>query len=246
VKIFKRIALNVLYVSLGVLMGLAWGLRPRETILGTDPVPAGVIGANVTVRLEAGNVIVARPEQPNGVLFVFYPGGRVPAQSYEFMARALAANGVTVAIPAMPLELAVLGADNASQIKTRLESEGSRVSKFVVGGHSLGGAMAARFASSHAVNGLVLMGAYSVDDLSGKTFPVLNLAAERDEVAKLEEVRDGLKLLPAGTEVSVIPGGVHSFFGRYGPQNGDGSPTVTRDAFERALIARLEAYFEAL
>jgi predicted esterase len=245
VKLFKRIALNVLYVSLGVLMGLAWGLRPRETVLGIDPIPARNADASVSVTLEAG-VIVARPAQPNDTLFVYYPGGRVPAQSYEFMARALAAKGITVAIPVMPLELAVLGADRASEVRSRLEASGVRISKFVVGGHSLGGAMAARYALNNRVDGLVLMGAYSVDDLTGKTFPVLNLAAERDGVAKLEEVRDGLSKLPAGTRVTMIPGGVHSFFGRYGPQNGDGSPTTTRERFEQMLIDRLEAYFAAL
>jgi predicted esterase len=242
VKLLKRMALNVLYVSLGVLMGLAWGVRPRETTLGIDPIPAVNADASVTVTLEENAVIVARPAQPNGTLFVYYPGGRVPAQSYEFMARALAGRGVTVAIPVMPLELAVLGANRASEVRANLEKNGLNVKRFVIGGHSLGGAMAARFASSHAVDGLVLMGAYSVDDLSAKSFAVLNLAAEHDGVAQIQSVRDGLSKLPSGTELVVIPGGVHSFFGRYGAQNGDGSPTTTRETFERELIRRLEAF----
>ncbi len=227
-------------------MGLAWGLRPRETTLGVDPIPAESATGSVTVTLEPGKIILAKPAQPNGTVFVYYPGGRVPAQSYEFMARALAAQGIIVAIPEMPLELAVLGADRASEVRKLLERQGVEIQKFVIGGHSLGGAMAARYAFSNAVDGLVLMGAYGVDDLSGKSFKVLDIAAEHDGVADAAKVKGGLEKLPAGTAITTIPGGVHSFFGRYGPQDGDGTPTTTHEAFERVLVAKLLAYFKSL
>ena len=246
-KILKRILLNVLYVSFGVLMGLAWGVKPRDTVLGIDPVPTGeTLSAGVTVTFEPQNFILAKPVSPNGIVFVFYPGGRVPAQSYEFIARALAAQGITVAIPVMPLELAVISPNRASEVRTALEASGIKITKFVIGGHSLGGAMAAKYAFSNTVNGLVLMGAYSVDDLTGKSFTVLDLAAEHDGLATLEKVNDGLSKLPAGSKVDMIPGGVHAFFGRYGPQAGDGSPTVARDVFEKMLLEKLAAYFQAL
>ena len=246
-KIFKRILLNVLYVSLGVLMGLAWGVKPRDTVLGIDPIPTGeTLEAGVTVTLEPQNFILAKPVSPNGIVFVFYPGGRVPAQSYEFLARALAAQGVTVAIPVMPLELAVISPNRASEVRDALEASGLKITKFVVGGHSLGGAMAAKYAFSNPVNGLILMGAYSVDDLTGKSFKVLDLAAEHDGLATLQKVNDGLTKLPAGSKVDMIPGGVHAFFGRYGSQSGDGSPTVARDVFEKMLLEKLGAYFQTL
>jgi predicted esterase len=247
-KIFKRILLNVLYVSLGVLMGLIWGVKPRETVLGIDPVPSSETSLmpGVEVTLEPGNFILAKPVSPNGTVFVYYPGGRVPAQSYEFIARALAANGVTVAIPVMPLELAVISPNRASEVRTALEAGGMKISKFVVGGHSLGGAMAAKYAFSNPVDGLILMGAYSVDDLTGKSFKVLDIAAEHDGLATPEKVKDGLEKLPSGSKVDIIAGGVHAFFGRYGPQAGDGSPTVARDVFEKALLEKLNSYFQSL
>ena len=246
-KTFKRVLLNILYVSLGVLIGLAWGVKPRETVLGIDPVPTGeTLASGVTVTLEPKNFILAKPVSPNGIVFVYYPGGRVPAQSYEFVARALAAQGITVAIPVMPLELAVISPNRASEVRDALEAGGMKITKFVIGGHSLGGAMAAKYAFSNAVDGLILMGSYSIDDLTGKSFKVLDLAAEHDGVAKLEKVNDGLKKLPAGSSVDIIPGGVHAFFGRYGPQAGDGSPTVSRDVFEKTLLEKLNAYFQKL
>jgi predicted esterase len=247
-KILKRVLLNFLYVSCGVLMGLIWGVKPRETVLGIDPVPAGETSLipGVEVTLEPGNFILAKPVSPNGTVFVYYPGGRVPAQSYEFIARALAAQGVTVAIPVMPLELAVISPNRASEVRTALEAGGMKISKFIVGGHSLGGAMAAKYAFSNPVDGLVLMGAYSVDDLTGKSFKVLDLAAEYDGLATPEKVKAGLEKLPSGSSVDVIAGGVHAFFGRYGPQAGDGNPTVSRDVFEKDLLEKLNNYFQAL
>ncbi len=246
-KTLKRILLNMLYVSLGVLIGLAWGVLPRATLLGIDPVPTGeTLNAGVEVTLEAQNFILAQPISPNGIVFVFYPGGRVPAQSYEFVARALAAQGITVAIPVMPLELAVISPNRATEVRAALEANGMTITKFVVGGHSLGGAMAAKYAFSHPVDGLILMGAYSVDDLTGKSFKVLDVAAEFDGLATPEKVKVGLAKLPLGSSVTVIPGGVHAFFGRYGSQGGDGRPTVARDVFEKVLLEKLKSYFQSL
>ncbi len=228
-------------------MGLAWGVQPRATVLGIDPVPAGqTLDNTVTVSLEPENYILAQPATPNGEVFVYYPGGRVPAQSYEFMARALAANGVTVAIPVMPLELAVIAPNRASEVRKALEAKGIKITKFVVGGHSLGGAMAAKFAYSNQVDGLILMGSYSVDDLTGKSFKVLDLAAEHDGLATVQKVQDGLTKLPGGSSVDVLAGGVHAFFGRYGAQAGDGLPTISREAFETVLLEKLNAYFQKL
>jgi predicted esterase len=231
-----------------VLLGLIWGVKPRETVLGIDPVPTGESSLipGVEVTLEPQDFILAKPVSPNGTVFVYYPGGRVPAQSYEFMARALAAQGITVAIPVMPLELAVISPNRASEIRMTLEAAGMKITKFIVGGHSLGGAMAAKYAFSNPVDGLILMGAYSVDDLTGKTFKVLDLAAEHDGLATTEKVKAGLAKLPSGSSVDIIAGGVHAFFGRYGAQSGDGSPTVARDVFEKILIEKLSHYFQAL
>jgi hypothetical protein len=42
-----------------------------------------------------------------------------------------------------------------------------------------------------------------------------------------------LQRLPAGTELEVIQGGNHAQFGHYGPQKGDGTPTLDRDEQQR-------------
>ncbi len=49
--------------------------------------------------------------------------------------------------------------------------------------------------------------------------------------------------LPADAELVVLGGAVHSFFGRYGPQRGDGEPTYTRAEAETEITAALAAFF---
>ena len=144
-------------------------------------------------------------------------------------------------IPVFPVDLAVTDPNRADRLLPLAEGK-----PVVLGGHSLGGAMAARYAlrQPNAATGLVLLGAYSTDgdDLSGLPLDVLVLAAENDGLASLGEVRAGLGRLPSA-QLKVINGSAHSFFGRYGPQAGDGLPSVTRAAAERQTIGALRAFF---
>ena len=193
-----------------------------------------------------GDFLIARPSIPNGTLFVFYPGGKVPPRAYEHWARALAAQGVTVAIPVMPLDLAILGIYRASAVRDALLAKGWRAKHFVVGGHSLGGAMAGWYSAWLPVDGLVFMAAYPPWSIAEKKFPVMSIAAEFDGLATLEKVRASLPNLPPSAQLEVIPGGVHAFFGRYGAQAGDGQPTTTREAFETTVLEKLSVFLEKI
>jgi pimeloyl-ACP methyl ester carboxylesterase len=240
----KRLRLPVV-LALGVLLGFFAGwLYPyldRPPLLpGQDAVVAGVDPTRVktTYRPELGGYLDIAPPGEFGTLLIFYPGGLVRPQAYEWLGVALAPYGVRTLIPVFPADLAVLTPNRAEQLLPL--AAGKRV---VLGGHSLGGAMAVRFAARHpgAVSGLVLMGAFGAegDDLSALPLEVLVLAAEHDGLATLAEVRAGLARSPATAQLSVVRGGVHSFFGRYGPQRGDGRPTVTRAAAEAQIVRAL-------
>lgn len=231
-------------------LGVAYMLlKPEPLVLHQDAVVAEVSSTSYTSTFvdEAGGYLDVRPsEREAEMLFVFYPGGLVRPQAYEWLGVTLAPLGVRTLIPTMPLDLAVIAPDRATKVLEGLDVP----SRVVIGGHSLGGAMAARYALRNAerINGLVLMGAYSAgnDDLSGLAIPVLDLAAEHDGLATVEKVRDGLSRLPPGTQLDIVDGSVHSFFGRYGPQQGDGLPTVTRAQAEAQITEDLRAFFSAL
>lgn len=240
-----RRLLKVLLVFLVGLLGYGVGLAQphvlRPPLVPGQDAAGDPAGARAVVSLDdvGGRVLSVRPEADADILFVLYPGGLVRPQAYEWLGRALAGRGVHTVIPEFPVDLAVLDAGRAQ----RLVDHYAAGRPVVVEGHSLGGAMAAAWASDHpdAVAGLVLLAAYPPDgdDLTAAGFPAVVLQAEYDLVADADAVRGGLDRLPAGTDLVVVEGAVHSFFGRCGPQAGDGIPTVSRAEAEASIVAAL-------
>ena len=236
-----KVLLVVLVGLLGYGVGLAQPYVLRPPLVPGQDAAGDPAGARAVVSLDdvGGRVLSVRPEADADILFVLYPGGLVRPQAYEWLGRALAGRGVHTVIPEFPVDLAVLDAGRAQ----RLVDHYAAGRPVVVGGHSLGGAMAAAWASDHpdAVAGLVLLAAYPPDgdDLTAAGCPALVLQAEHDLVADADAVRGGLDRLPAGTDLVVVEGAVHSFFGRYGPQAGDGIPTVSRAEAEASIVAAL-------
>jgi len=168
-------------------------------------------------------------------LLIFYPGGRVDAEAYYWLGKELAPRGYLTAVVDMPLKLAVLAPNRARTVERTLQEEGwDWQGSPLIGGHSLGGAMAARFAANNPVGGLFLWAAYppSWTDLTTADFPVLVIMAEKDGLATREEVLGGITQLPPSTRSHEITGGIHAFFGRYGPQRGDGQPLISREEQE--------------
>jgi len=248
----KRLRQVLLLLAVGLIgYGIAWVqpyvVRP-PLIVGQDAISdAASLQARVQLDDVDGRVLSIRPASSEGdVLLVFYPGGLVRPQAYEWLGRELAVHGVHTVIPEFAADLAVTGKDRAEPLIQRYAA-GRPV---VLAGHSLGGVMAADFVSRHAdqVAGLVLMAAYPADgiDLSGTGFGALSLLAEHDGNADAGLIRASLPRLGPGSRLAVIPGAVHSFFGRYGPQDGDGTPTVSRAQAEKSIVAELVGYLDPL
>ena len=88
---------------------------------------------------------------------IFYPGGLVDHRAYAPLMQVLCDRGVLCLLCDMPLDLAVLDMKAADG----LQAQYPQVEKWLIGGHSLGGAMAASYVSDHAAeyDGLVLLGA---------------------------------------------------------------------------------------
>jgi pimeloyl-ACP methyl ester carboxylesterase len=239
----------VLAVALAAGVGFAWPILVRAPlVVGQDAITdaaSGRVGPVVETVAGTDN-LVARPPagvDERDVLVIVYPGGLVRPQAYEWLARALAVRGYVTVIPVFSFDLAVTDPGRAGALIERFGA-GKRV---VLAGHSLGGAMAAQYvaderkAGRQPVSGLVLMAAYPPDgaDLSGASLQALSLRAERDGVADPAKVTGGLRLLPPAAREVVIDGAVHSFFGRYGPQSGDGVPTVGRAEAEAQILAAI-------
>jgi dienelactone hydrolase len=171
--------------------------------------------------------IISYGENDSGVGFIFYPGGKVEYTAYEPLMIELASKGVFCVLIEMPFNLAVLDVNAADGICEKYPD----IKKWYIGGHSLGGSMAAAYIEKHVdgFNGLVLLGAYSTANLFDTPLGVLSLYGSEDNVMNREKYEKYKKNLPLDLTEIEIEGGCHAYFGMYGEQEGDGEPTMTVD-----------------
>ena len=154
---------------------------------------------------------------------VFYPGGKVEETAYAPLLRQIAEGQMDVFLLKVPFRLAVLAPEKAEDVMTARAYD-----NWYVGGHSLGGAIAANFAAKHGdgLRGLVLLAAYPTKALD-PSLRVLSVYGSEDGVLNRERLESGTRFLPEDAVIQVIPGGNHAQFGSYGPQKGDGAALIS-------------------
>ena len=229
---------RILLVFLGLLTTLVlgfviWGSTPAKpmpealTALQPDPV--------VTISTGKWLVFTSLASQPT-TGFIFYPGGRVDFRAYAPSAKQIAMRGYLVVIAHVPLNLAVLNPAAAADVIAAFP----KIKQWTVGGHSLGGSMAANFARSHpgTVQGLVLWASYlaASDDLSSSGIKALSISGTLDGLSTPVKIEASRTLLPIDTTFIPIEGGDHAQFGWYGPQAGDNPATISREDQQGQIV----------
>jgi pimeloyl-ACP methyl ester carboxylesterase len=167
---------------------------------------------------------------------IFYPGGKVDPRAYAPAMHQVAAQGYLAVIVPMPLNLAVFAPGKAAQVI----NAHPEIQYWIMGGHSLGGAMAANFVKKNpsSVDGLFFWAAYpgSGDDLSQQNIKVVSVSASLDGLATPDKIDASRALLPADTGWIVIEGGNHAQFGYYGDQPGDNPAQISREEQQRMAV----------
>lgn len=162
--------------------------------------------------------------------FILYPGALVDADAYAPLMAQLTQAPVASFIAKMPFDLAIFKEDAAASIIEDYPT----IQNWYIGGHSLGGVMAASYANQHPdlIKGVVFLASYPNKNLKDQDFKVLSLYGTNDQVLNMTSYTEAQSLLPTDashfTEV-IIPGGNHANFGNYGPQSGDGTATISQD-----------------
>lgn len=157
---------------------------------------------------------------------IFYPGAKVEYTAYLPLLSDLSERGIDCFLTKMPYNLAFFGQNKAKKIMDSYEYD-----HWYLTGHSLGGAMAASYASGHleSLNGLVLLAAYPTKSLKSDSFAVLSLYGSEDGVLNMEKMEEGKTYMPADYAEVCIEGGNHAQFGNYGEQKGDHSAEISRE-----------------
>lgn len=161
---------------------------------------------------------------------VFYPGGKVEYTAYSGLMYELAGRGFVCILTRMPENLAFLDIGAASGYGDVI----SEVSTWYMAGHSLGGVAAGIYISEQVqsgndmpYDGIILLASYITKDLSETDLRLLSIYGSNDSVIKMENYENGKSNWPSDAAEYVIDGGIHSYFGCYGIQAGDGEPSIT-------------------
>lgn len=233
-------------VTSAAVLAVVWWLVPSAA---TEP-SLSAMHSDATVRItESTDQIVLGPAgTANEVGVFFQPGALVDARAYVAILRPLAAAGHTVVIEKQPFGIAFfsLGAFDAAR------DGHPPVMQWVVGGHSLGGVVSAMDAENFAtvpkdaVVGSLFLASYPATEMTALGVPVLSISASNDGLATPAKINAAKSLLPADTNYKVIDGAVHSNFGDYGPQSGDGQPTISGDAARAQISVASVAFVDML
>ena len=205
-----------------------------------------------TVRSAETSESTARPLTG----FIFYPGARVDFRAYAPLVREIAKGGYPSFLVSMPLNLAMFDIHAADRIR----AANPGIKRWVIAGHSLGGAMAAQYladsfspagntsrVTASSLSGLILLGAYSTSDLSAyDSLRVLSVSGSQDGLSTPAKIRANAKNLPGAARFLEIAGGNHAHFGNYGDQDGDLPASIPPLAQRQASVAAILEFLDSL
>ena len=163
---------------------------------------------------------------------IFYPGAKVEAAAYAPLLHRLAGEGMDVLLVEMPLRFAIFGMNKAEPLFDRYG-----YSSWYIGGHSLGGAVAADYACANpeGLTGVILLAAYPTKTMD-ENLVLISIYGSEDEILNPKRVEAGRALAPKAYAECVIDGGNHAQFGSYGLQTGDGTAAVSPEEQRRQTV----------
>jgi pimeloyl-ACP methyl ester carboxylesterase len=212
-------------------------------VMAAEPGPLAEVRGDpaITITDTSGAIVLTPSDGEPDTGLVFIPGAKVDPWAYADNLAGLVADGdVAVVITKPWLNLAFFDVRPLAAFTDLVPEVGT----WAVGGHSLGGVRACQLADD--AEALVLFGSYCATDLSGTDLPVLSIAGSEDGLSTPEKIADARPMLPADAQMEVIEGASHASFGDYGPQAGDGTPTITDAEMDDALTALLLAFADEL
>jgi dienelactone hydrolase len=228
-----------LFAVFGVILlgGLVWGIQWATYARPPLPEAVDALASDAQVRVTDDPWLTFSPASRTPTTgFIFYPGGRVDPRGYASLMRAIASEGYRVVVPEMPVNMAVFHPNVAGEIMAYY----AEIEHWAIGGHSVGGAMAAQYTAAHpdTVDGLVIWASYPPNraDLSDLEIPVVSIYGSREVRVNDTSVGERKPLLPDDTRYVRIEGGDHHQFGSY---------VITREE-HLAVISRASQHAQIL
>lgn len=190
------------------------------------------------VSIESDDWLVMRPDTSEPVVgLIVYPGANCDIRGYAPVLRTVAARGYLVVVVSMPFDFAIFAPSRANEVRVAFP----QIRQWIIAGHSMGGAMAARYAFQNQENlaGLILWDAYppSSSSLADSQLPVVLIHRATPDGQPPEKFQGMRNLFPGNSLWVPVPGGLHMYFGSF---NGGGyrekwTAGIARDA-QHAIV----------
>ena len=176
---------------------------------------------------------------------IFYPGGLVQPDAYIPLAVKIAEElNMAVFIQKMPLNLAMLGSKRAEKILNTYDY----IDTWYMGGHSLGGVMAASFIydNPQIFDSLILLASYPMEKKSLKEvdISVLSINGTLDGLVEEDKINLSVEHLPGEAVFKKIEGGNHAQFGSYGMQKGDNPAEISEIEQQKEVVEYIKLFLE--
>ena len=241
------LAIPALAICLLLVVALAYARPFVATATATDALHSDA-RVRIAERLSWYEMAPIRQDKSGKAIkpttgFIFIPGARVDARAYAHILRPLVQAGYLVAVLKEPFGLSVLDSDHALTVL----GVHPEIKYWAVGGHSLGGVTAAAMADDEEqITGLALYASYPAGPLVRTDLKVLSVSGSADGLSTPAKIEENKANLPPDTTYVVVDGAVHSWFGDYGDQPGDGIPTGDRAAAQATITKATQALLVSL
>ena len=227
-KTVRRIILIVLAAVLvlsAVIIGMClFNERPAVQTVATYQ--STYCDTVISVAEDGGVEILPRNTDAD-IGIVFYVGAQITPDAYiPFLAR-IAEQGYACFIPDFTFNMAALEPKAADEIIPAHPE----IKSWILAGHSMGGLTASGYADDHrdTVDGLILIAAYTNQDMSDARLPVLAVFGDTDGVMNKGLYEKRKVWNPADFEEHIIPGANHAQYGDYGKQPRDNDATISAE-----------------
>jgi len=188
----------------------------QSSVARPAPEAMAALQTDKRVEVDDGKYVVFRPV---GVVpkmgLILYPGAACDVRGYAPVLRRVADRGYLVVGVPMPLNMSILAPDRADDVRAAYPD----IQRWVIAGHSMGGAMAAHYAHGHPndLAGAILWDAYpaEVNPLGDVRFPVWHIHRATEDGRAPEKFEGMRHLFPLTSTWVPVPGGIHMQFGSF-------------------------------
>ncbi|MBQ8826852.1 MAG: alpha/beta hydrolase [Oscillospiraceae bacterium] len=214
--------ITAVIIAVSAVFGAVMYLLDYYPAEASDEISQGSVSVSV---IDYGDGVIAyEPGYVSGGI-IFYPESRVEYKAYENLMASIASRGFLCLLVEMPLNQPSFGMNEAIALEMRYPD----ITKWYMCGHGSGAKTAAAYASRNTdiFSGVILLGGHTSADLRDTGLNVISVYGSEDKVMSMGSYERSKNKMPADYAELVIEGGCHSYFGSYGIQNGDGTPTIT-------------------